>query len=149
MFKKGYALIAAILFIGSVEAQEGYGTALGIRISSQNAIVNHAVSLKHFFTESAAGELLVSFGDPGAIGALVEVHKTLGSRNFTWYWGAGPYLGFNENYRLGFQGALGLDLKLPGIPFALSADWKPEWNLTKVFSFEPAAVGISARYVFR
>lgn len=130
-----------------IQAQD-YKTALGVRISSQSAVVNHSVSLKHFFTPATAGELLVSFGDPGAVGVLIEVHKPIASRNFNWYWGAGPYLGFSENYRVGLQGALGLDLKLPSLPFNLSADWKPEMNFSKVFSFEPAAVGLSARFIF-
>lgn len=135
-------------FLHQASAQD-YKTALGIRISSVDAVVNHSITFRQFITESVAAEGLLSFSDPGAIGLLIEKFRPIGGQSFTWFWGAGPYIGFSDNYKFGLQGALGFDLKFPSLPVNLSVDWKPEMNFTRVFSFEPAAVGLSARFVFR
>ena len=149
---KKIGIIFSFVFFGyasqNLQAQD-YKTALGIRISSVDAVVNHSITFRQFITESFAAEGLLSFSDPGAFGILLESFKPIGGQSFSWFWGAGPYVGFSENYKFGVQGALGLDLKFPSLPVNLSIDWKPELNITKVFSFEPAAVGLSARFVFR
>lgn len=121
---------------------------LGIRISSSDAVVNHSLTYKRFFTSTFALEGLLSFTDPGAIGLLFEKHTFFGPSGLSWFWGAGAYGAFSSSRRFGAQGAVGLDYVLPSLPLNLSVDWKPELNFTKVFSFEPAAVGVSVRYVF-
>jgi hypothetical protein len=42
---------------------------------------------------------------------------------------------------------LGLDYNFTNLPLNLSLDWKPELSLIRTVNFEPAAVGISARFV--
>ena len=122
--------------------------ALGIRVSSQDAAVNHSITYKYFFNPSTAVEGLLSFSDPVAIGLLIEKHKPFGPTGLTWFWGAGAYVGFGGGRNFGAQGVLGLDFLAPTLPINFSIDWKPELNFTKQFSFEPAAVGFSARFTF-
>lgn len=122
--------------------------ALGIRISSQDAVINHAITYKYFFNQATAVEALFSFSDPVALGVLVEKHRPFGTSGLSWFWGAGAYVGFGGGRNLGAQGVLGLDFIAPSAPINFSVDWKPELNFTKQFSFEPAAVGFSARFVF-
>jgi hypothetical protein len=141
-------LFSCLAFQAPVKAQD-YKTALGIRISSQDAAVNNSISFKQFFSPAFAVEGLFSFGDPVALGFLLEKHHPITANNFSWFWGAGPYFGFAGDRKFGVHGAAGLDLKFPSLPFNLSVDWKPELNITRIFSFEPAAVGLSARFVFR
>jgi hypothetical protein len=121
---------------------------LGIRISSKDAAINNSVTYKRFLNASVAIEGLFSFGDPVAIGALVEKHKPFGPAGLSWFWGAGAYVGFSGGRNVGAQGAVGLDLIVPTLPLNFSLDWKPELNFAKQFSFEPSAVGFSARFVF-
>jgi hypothetical protein len=121
---------------------------LGIRISSKDAAINHSVTYKRFFKPDLAVEGLFSFTDPGALGVLIEKHKAFGPSGLSWFWGAGAYAGFSGGRRFGAQGVVGLDLLPLALPFNLSLDWKPELNFIKQFSFEPAAVGFSARFVF-
>ena len=130
-----------------VKAQD-YKTALGVRLSSNDAIVNNPVTLKYFFSPSVAVEGLLSFGDPVALGILIEKHKPSGLGGLSWFWGAGVYLGFESPKNFGAQGVLGLDFKLPAIPLNLSVDWKPELNFIKEVVFEPSAVGASIRFTF-
>ena len=145
-------LLAAVMALASitlVQAQD-YKTGLGIRFSSNDAAINNSISIKHFLSGTTAIEGLLSFGDPFAIGALVELHNSFGDvPGLAWFYGGGAYVGFSGRRNLGAQGVLGLDYKFTNLPINLSLDWKPEINIIRQFSFEPAAVGLSARFTFQ
>ena len=89
----------ALVAIGTKATAQDYKTALGIRLSSSQAIVNNSISIKHFLNEKTAIEGLFSFGDPLAIGGLVEIHKPVGASGINWFYGGGGYLGFVKNIR--------------------------------------------------
>ena len=159
--KKIFAVLFlfALVAIGTKATAQDYKTALGIRLSSSQAIVNNSISIKHFLNEKTAIEGLFSFGDPLAIGGLVEIHKPVGASGINWFYGGGGYLGFVKTYdpnidrnetnvHFGAMGVLGLDYKFANIPLNLSLDWKPELNLVSDINFEPAAVGFTARFTF-
>lgn len=142
----------------TIQAQD-YKSALGVRLSSAAASVNNSISFKQFISEKTAIEALFSFGDPVAIGALLEIHKPLAAEGLRYFYGAGAYLGFKKTYnpnkqrnesdpQLGGMGIIGLDYKFTGIPLNISLDWKPELNLVSDINFEPAAIGLSARFTF-
>jgi len=150
--------ITAIAFTTTASAQ-AYKTGVGVRLSSAQAMVNNSISLKHFLNERSAIEVLFSFGDPLAIGALYEVHKPFSSEGLQWFYGGGGYLGFVKTWNptknrnetdvnVGAQGVLGLDYKFVNLPLNLSLDWKPELNLVSDINFEPAAIGFTARFTF-
>jgi len=156
-FISATVVAAAILFAQTSFAQ--YKTALGVRLSNSQAMVNNSISLKHFITEAAAVEALFSFGDPLAIGAVLQIHKPLSVEGLQWFYGGGGYLGFEKVYdpntkvnntetNFGAMGSLGLDYKFANTPLNLSLDWKPELNLFNDITFEPAAIGLSVRFVF-
>ena len=147
--KKNCVVFLALLFLLADKPHaQTYKSALGVRFSSNDAVVNHAITFKHFFSQNTAIEALFSFVKPYAIGVLIEKHHPLTNENFTWFWGAGAYAGFTDKKNFGAQGALGLDFKIPEAPVNLSLDWKPELNFIKKTFFEPAAVGVSARFTF-
>jgi len=164
--KKTHLLLLPILLLALTAAQAqgdqtggGYKTALGVRLSSANAMVNNSVSIKHFINDKMAIEGLLSFGDPLAIGALFELHKPLASEGLTYFYGAGGYIGFVKKVNtttlktttdpnFGAMGVIGLDYKFANIPLNLSLDWKPELNIVSDINFEPAAIGFSARFTF-
>ena len=145
-------LLAWITTIASAQETKSneYRTALGIRLSNNDAIVNNSITIKHFFNRNMAIEGLLSFGDPVAIGALIELHRPVGGASgLRWLYGGGAYYGFGSPNNFGAQGILGLDYKIGSIPLNLSLDWKPELNFISDFGFEPAAVGFSARFAIR
>jgi hypothetical protein len=142
-----FTLFFIVVSATNVNAQN-YKTALGIRLSNDDAIVNNSISLKYFFSNSTAIEGLLSFGDPIALGVLLEKHKPVGTTGLSWFYGGGAYIGFGDSKNIGAQGILGLDYKLPSIPVNFSLDWKPELNIVKETIFEPAAVGVSIRFAF-
>ena len=151
-------LVSGIFFASNLCAQD-YKTGLGVRLSSSQAMVNNSVTLKHFFNERTAVEALLSFGDPLAIGAMVEIHKPFGESGIRWFYGGGGYIGFVKSYNpnteknetdanLGAMGIIGLDYKFANLPLNLSLDWKPELNIVTDINLEPAAIGFSARFTF-
>ena len=149
--KKTGLIITGLLsgmFFFSAEAQD-YKMGLGARFSSRAALVNTSISFKYFFNESTAAEALFCVTDPFALGLLVEQHKPVFTKGFNFFYGGGAYAGFSGTRRAGLHGIAGLDYKLPMIPFNLSIDWKPELTLIKEFSFEPAALAVSARFTIK
>lgn len=151
-------LVSCIFCLNNVKAQP-YKTALGVRLSSAAANINNSISIKHFINEKTAIEGLFSFGDPIALGALVEFHKPLASEGLSYYYGAGGYLSFVKTFdpvkqknetdpNFGAQGVIGLDYKFVNIPLNISLDWKPELNIVSDINFEPAAIGFTARFTF-
>ena len=151
------SILMALLFTISVKAQdkqitspaEDYKMALGIRFSTKPAIVNHSISFKYFFTQKTAGEVLFSMVKPFALGLLVEQYQPLAGTSLRYFFGGGVYSNFGSTRDAGLQGVIGLDYKIPAIPFNLSVDWKPELTLAKNFSFEPAALALSARFIIK
>jgi hypothetical protein len=150
MKKTGFIFMLLFFILISVQQAnaQDYKTAVGVRLSSNDAIVNNSISLKYFFSNSVAIEGLLSFGDPIALGVLLEKHKPTGAGGLSLFYGGGAYIGFGSSKNIGAQGVLGLDYKLPTIPLNLSVDWKPELNIVKETIFEPAAVGASIRFTF-
>jgi hypothetical protein len=144
---KRFCILLFITGMAVTAAQaQNYKTAIGLRISSNDAEVNNSVSLKHFINRVVALEGLVSV-DPWAVGVLAEVHQPLSSvPGLRFFFGGGGYMGFSKEFSIGAQGVLGLDYKFTKFPMNFSVDWKPELNLTDGFRFEPAVVGLSARF---
>lgn len=151
-------LIAVISSTQTLSAQD-YKTALGVRLSSSNAMQNNSISIKQFINSTTAIEGLFTFGDPLALGALIEFHKPLSAAGLTYFYGAGGYIAFLKTVNIntqktstdpnfGAQGIIGLDYKFTNIPLNISLDWKPELNIVSDINFEPAAIGFSARFTF-
>jgi len=135
---------------------QNYKTAIGIRLSSSDPVVNNSVSFKHFLNTTSAVEALFTFDNRKvAIGALYELHRDISSaEGLTWFYGGGAYLGFDDNKDnptrnlMGAQGIVGLDYKFPYIPINLAIDWKPELNIIDNINFEPASIGLTVRFTF-
>jgi hypothetical protein len=153
-----FLLISGLILTTKLSAQD-YKTALGVRLSSSQPMVNNSISLKHFLNERTAIEALFSFGDPLALGALVEIHKPFSTTGLQWFYGGGGYLAFVKTFNptknkdetdvnFGAQGIIGLDYKFANLPLNLTLDWKPELNLVSDINVEPAAVGFTARFTF-
>jgi hypothetical protein len=151
-------LLAGIGSLNTLSAQD-YKTALGVRLSSANAMQNNSISIKQFINEKTAIEGLLTFGDPLALGALLEFHKPLSAAGLNYFYGAGGYISFvktvnvttqksSTDPNIGAQGVIGLDYKFSNIPLNISLDWKPELNIVNDINFEPAAIGFTARFTF-
>jgi hypothetical protein len=142
-------------FLGKLKAQDtlpsGYKLALGIRLSSASPTLSNAITGKYFINDRDAVEGIISFGTRFGIGGLLERHQLIGAiPNFTWFYGAGGYVGFqNNNTYLGPTGIIGLDYRFQNAPINISLDWKPELDIIPAINFVPDAFAVSARFAFR
>lgn len=157
--KKIVVALFAIIAVSSAVSAQDYRSALGVRLSSSAAMVNNSISFKQFISDKTAIEAYFSFGDPLALGAMLEFHKPLAPSGLRYYYGVGGYLGFvkttntttqktTTDPNIGAQGVIGLDYKFTNVPLNLSLDWKPELNIVNDINFEPAAIGLTARFTF-
>jgi len=152
-------LLAASSLSDHLQAQD-YKLAMGIRFSSASPTLNNSVSVKYFMNETNAVEGLISFGDNRfGIGGLFEKHQLIGGTpSFTWFYGGGGYIGFENKTDankvqkhttyLGPTGIVGLDYKFQNAPINLSLDWKPELDIIPSINFVPDAFALTARFTF-
>lgn len=147
-FPKHFLLTLTLVLLGFFTKAQQYKYGLGLRVASDQSIVGSGVSLKYFFNPNSAVEALVSF-NPTSIGAMYEYHLPLGAAGLQWYFGGGAFGSFHETDKFGAMGVVGLDYTFAKAPLNLSVDWKPELILSREVGFEPAAVGISVRFVMK
>jgi hypothetical protein len=146
MLKRMFLLVLISGAAGISLRAQNYKTALGLRLSSNDALVNNAVSIKHFVNPVVAFEGLLSF-KPAAVGVLAEVHHPVSAApGLRWLFGGGAFVYFDKGAGGGLQGILGLDYKFVNVPLNLSVDWKPEFEFSHGLLFEPAVVGFTARF---
>ena len=149
MLKRIYVGLFAACMAATAAQAQNYKTAVGLRVSSNDALVNNSISIKHFINRVVALEGLIS-PDPTAIGVLAEVHQPVNSTpGLRWMYGGGAFVYFDHGAGGGLQGILGLDYKFIKVPLNLSIDWKPEFEFSNGLLFEPAAVGFSARFTLK
>ena len=127
-----------------------YTTALGVKVWDGGGI-----SLKHFFSENKAGELIGYFWSQGfRLTGLYEIHGDIsGASGLKWYIGPGAHVGFyNTNYGdgsfIGLDGVLGLDYKFRGAPVNMSLDWQPSFEFGDGRGFTGSWGGLGIRYTF-
>lgn len=150
-------VVALILFaVISIQAQSkttnssSYKTALGVKVWD-----GAGISLKHFFSENNAGELIGYFWNQGfRITGLYEIHGPVtGAPGLKWYIGPGAHIGFyntkfGDGSFAGIDGVLGLDYKFHGAPINMSLDWQPSFEFGDNRGFVGSWGGLGIRYTF-
>lgn len=144
------AFAFAVTFAHSQSMGSSYRTALGVKVWDGGGI-----SVKHFFRENRAGELIGYFWSRGArFTGLYEIHGDFnGAAGLKWYIGPGAHLGFyNTKYGdgvyAGIDGVLGLDYKFTGAPINISLDWQPSFEFGEGRGFYGNWGGLGIRYTF-
>lgn len=166
--KKSILLFSAVcLFIlGSntkTFAQQSNQTEIGIRFGGYE----NGLDLKYFTNSSTALEGILGFR-PGVVvltGLYEKQQMAFSEPSLSWYYGVGAHIGgvgrdvyydrytgnkyyyANNGLLLGADAILGLEWKIPNIPFSLSGDLHPRLELARgpYLDLEP---GISIRFVF-
>ena len=150
--KKLTATVLAVLFTATLTAQDNakvpdlainstnYKTAIGLRAGETSGL-----TIKQFIGSSTALEGIVGVWSHGLSATLLyEKHvPAFDVDGLNWYYGAGGHVAFESGRRilyyrndryyryndgnigLGVDGIIGLEYKIPTIPFALSLDVKP------------------------
>mgnify|MGYP001226924518 CR=1 FL=1 len=136
-----------------------YKTALGVKVWDGGGI-----TLKHFFNNRHAGELIGYFWRHGfRLTGLYEIHGPIeGAPGLKWYIGPGLHIGaYNDHHyhgphhdhdhshaSIGIDGVLGLDYKFNRAPINLSLDWQPSFEFTDGHGFNGSWGGLGIRYTF-
>lgn len=154
--RKAFIAIVILFFSVSLNAQSSsansstYTTALGVKVWDGGGI-----SLKHFFNDRHAGELIAYFYGHGIrFTGLYEIHGDIeGVSGLKWYIGPGAHVGFyNSKYGdgafIGIDGVLGLDYKINSAPINISLDWQPSFEFGDNRGFVGSWGGLGIRYTF-
>ena len=163
MLKKSIKIILfslLMLTFSSVNAQQDYETAIGIRING-----GAGVTLRHDLgnSKSMEGILYTRWGGIGLTGLFQVNYPVFSEPGFRAYFGIGGNIGvfdadkgpwFDENATgsdvvAGIDGQLGLEYTFKDFPLNLSIDWKPTVYLLGEQDIYAGDVGISIRYVLK
>lgn len=144
----------------SLSAQRDYDTGIGLR-----AGVSYGLTVKHFMTDRSAWEAILSTRYEGfLLTGLYELHQDVfNTTNFNFLYGFGGHLGewpgdvdhhdwFNDkanHLALGIDGIIGLEYTFDEVPFSISIDWKPSFNIAEHAVFLVDEAGLSIRYVIK
>ena len=138
--------IICFLFAGyTISYAQKYRTAIGPRIESDM----FGVSIQQKIYERSTLEGIAAIGAREFSGTILyEWHRPILGERFNYYLGAGAHLGRLKDYGV-FTGGdviLGIEYKVNGLPFLLSADIKPAVHINHE-NWISLSSGISVRYV--
>ncbi len=138
--------MACLVFGVSMAAQaQKYRTAAGVRLESDR----FGVSLQQKLHERGTLEGIVQVGSREYSGTvLYEWHRPILGKRFNYYLGAGGHIGNLKDSGVftGVDAILGVEYKVNGLPFLLSADVKPAVHINHD-DWVHLSSGVSIRYV--
>ena len=145
-------IFAGLLFIAiSFNAKsQDYVNSVGLRAGLSNGI-----SYKHFLstTDAAEGILTTRYGGFNLTGLYERHLDSFDVDRLYFYYGAGGHVGVweansNSYTFIGIDGIIGVEYVLKEIPFNVSLDWKPGFNLIGVSGFVADELALSFRFMF-
>ncbi len=153
--------LITVVFIFSMyllaHAQSDYKLSVGARTGLANGI-----TLKTFVTEPTSLEfLLTTRWQVYKFTALFERNQDVfGTELFNFYYGLGGHVGYWEGSEdhplfddaeahtiIGIDGIIGLEYTFEPIPFNLSLDWKPAFNIVANDDFWADELALSIRFI--
>ena len=157
---KKLLIIGIILLAGSIihiNAQD-YRSSVGLR-----AGLSYGATLKHFVATSDAleGILTTRWGGFNITGLYERHNRAFDVDHLYFYYGGGAHLGvwgegpnpwFKDNAThtvIGVDGIIGLEYVFTEIPFNISLDWKPGFNIIGHSGLWGDELALSFRYVFK
>ncbi|HDR51762.1 MAG TPA: hypothetical protein ENN90_09135 [Mariniphaga anaerophila] len=152
--KLAFTLFFAIAM--AANAQD-YNTGIGVRGGLSNGL-----TVKHFIGSNTALEGILSTRWQGFnITGLYEIHaNAFDTPRLNWYYGFGGHIGFWDGYKghpwfndgtytiIGIDGIIGIEYNIEPIPFNISLDWKPGFNIIGYTGFWGDELALSIRYIF-
>jgi hypothetical protein len=157
MFKKAIFLLALTACVAAANAQD-YKLGIGVRGGLSNGL-----TVKYFMKPNTGLEFILANRWRGYnTTVLYEVHNPISGTPFRWYYGAGGHFGYWNGYPghpwfkddrgysvIGLDGILGIEYNFKEIPFNISLDYKPTFNLTGYFGYWGDEYALSLRYLIR
>ena len=146
--RKFLLLIAMVFAINTGFAQD-YDWAVGVRAGGTNS----GLTVKHKMNSSSAVEGVLSIPyDAGFIfTGLYEVYMPVIGDGFNLYYGGGAHVGVLGNvdrFRLGIDGVVGLEYKIPEVPIAFSLEYKPALDIISHTQFHYTDFALGIKFAF-
>lgn len=145
-------LLIAVLMVSAlaVKAQD-YNSAIGLRFGGENAGVTYKQYLGSNALDFTANWHLGEYSSLNVQG-LYEFQYNLAT-NLDWYWGLGAHVGMwggkdSAALWLGVDAVIGLEYHIPGVPLAISADYRPGFNLLPETSGGWGDWGLGVKFCF-
>lgn len=146
------ALLLGAFFYSNAQVYTG---AVGLGLDLGDGFTFVGPSGKYFFAENHAGQFDLGFDDGAtALTFLYSYHSEFdGADGLQWLAGIGPSIVLVENADTQFalRPHAGLDFKIPDVPLAFSASWRPVILLSEVGGgdrLEAGSFAIGFRYAF-
>jgi len=152
-------LIALLFGLSALTLQaQNYTSSIGVRLGFYRGI-----TYKHFLSEKVAFEGIAMSRYRGInLTALLEFHNPISEvEGLNWYYGFGGHVGYYNSYYysyysgldhyhliIGVDGILGAEYTFSELPFTISLDWKPTFNLFGGYYFNGDSGALSLRYNF-
>jgi len=158
-----FVSIILLCLSASLQAQTDYKTAAGVRLGTANG-----VNIKHAIGNVSTVEGILSVRWEGFIlTGLYEFNQDIfDDPNMNFYYGAGAHIGAwdldrrrepwdpkdndidgSSYFALGLDGIVGMEYTFTEVPFAVSLDWKPAFNLLENPGFWFDHLGLSVRFI--
>ncbi|WP_235861313.1 hypothetical protein [Pontibacter flavimaris] len=145
MMKRLLLLMIFVCGLSMAAQAQKYRTAAGVRLESDR----FGVSLQQKLHERGTLEGIVQVGSREYSGTvLYEWHRPILGKRFNYYLGAGGHIGNLKDSGVftGVDAILGVEYKVNGLPFLLSADVKPAVHINHD-DWVHLSSGVSIRYV--
>lgn len=142
-------VLAVLAVLPQAKAQRGsYSWGAGVRVGA-----DYGITVKKYMGSTALDFMGIIHNDGFQVSGLYEWQKGLGN-GFTFYYGLGASIGVwndnddNSDFGLAIDGIAGVEWKIPSIPFTLSLDWKPSFELIPNTDFYAKGFALSFKYVW-
>lgn len=143
--KKYFLAVLLVLGAASVSQAQKYRTAAGIRLGGNE----FGATVQQRIMEKSTLEGMALVGSREYSGTvLFQQHFPILGKRFNYYLGGGGHIGNLKDSGVftGLDAVLGVEYKINGLPFLLSADVKPALHFNHE-EWVKLATGISIRYV--
>lgn len=143
--KQVFCVMLFLCWLVGESYSQKYSTTLGVRVSKDV----YGVTLKQRVFKSFSVEGIAAGSDREVTGTLLlEKHFPLIGKGLNAYVGGGGHIGMLEEFgpTLGADVLIGAELKLPFLPFVVSADFKPAYQVIHENQFDVNSA-VSIRYI--
>lgn len=145
--RKIFGLLLMAVMAASVASAQDYKWAVGARFGGEmgGGTVKYNID-----GVNALEAMLASPWDDGFIATvLYERHIPVIAEGFHFYYGGGGHIGgWHHKFAFGVDGIIGLEYRIKDAPLAISADYKPVFNIAEKTKFYMADIAFGIKVTF-
>lgn len=146
---KKVLLLVVLAFAVTTGFSQDYNWAVGVR----GGTISSGLTVKNKINASTAieGILSIPYDDGFMVTALYEKFVPVIADGFNLYYGGGAHIGswgYDNKFRFGIDGIVGLEYKINNAPIAFSIDYKPSLDIISDTEFHLGGFALGVKFVF-